>query len=434
MKNNVIVKENATLREKYYFIRHCSGLKIYVFPKQMSTCYALLATKYGAIDNCFRIDQNGDYTTVPDGIAHFLEHKLFEAEDGEETDARFAAIGASSNAFTSSDITAYEVSCTDRFYEALEILLDFVTHPYFTEENVAKEQGIIGQEIDMCDDMPSRRLYYEILHALYENNNTRINVCGTHASIAGITPQHLYTCYHTFYRPSNMTLVVCGDVDHKQVQALADAYFKEQPSVDIDRYFAAEPPCIAKKRTSITMQVARPMFAIGVKDTSPAVGTREAVRRGMIFCIVADWIFGTSSLFYEEAYRTGLINARFSAGYENYRTCGFFLFTGETDEPEKVYQRILQEAKSACRTPPSHEDFSRVKKTIYAEYIRDFDSTEEIANNLLTFSTLDVDILDVGDIIKSITYEEAVAAMQELFREEQFAMSTVLPATETNQG
>lgn len=432
MKNEMVVKENSFLREKYYLISHKTGLQIYVFPKKMSTFYALFATKYGAIDNCFRLQGSPEWITVPDGIAHFLEHKLFETEDGEETDARFAAIGASSNAFTSSDMTAYEFSCTDHFYEALEILLDFVTHPYFTDENVKKEQGIIGQEIDMCDDMPMRRLYYEILNALYFYNPTRINVCGTQSSVSEITPDHLYTCYNVFYKPTNMTLVVCGDVDPARVEALVDTHITDRANGNIERYFVAEPNSVAQKRRSLSMQVARPLFAVGVKDSFPHPGTAHAVRRSLLFRIVSDWIFGTSSSFYEQLYDEGLLNAKFSAGYESYRTCGFFLFSGETDAPEVVYRRILEELEGVCLNPPSRDDFLRVRKALYAEYVRDFDSTEDIANNLLTYCMMDVDLLEVGEMINGITYDEAVDAMRELFREDRFAMATVLPKNRNN--
>ena len=324
-------------------------------------------------------------------------------------------------------MTAYEFSCTENFYESLEILLDFVTHPYFTEENVKKEQGIIGQEIDMCDDMPMRRLYYELLEALYVCNPTRINVCGTQASIAKITPEYLYTCYHVFYKPSNMMLVVCGDIDPDRVEKLVDTYVTTQKEADIERYFEAEPTNIVQKRRSVSMDVSRPLFAVGIKDTSPLIGTCEAVRRGLLFRIVSDWIFGTSSSFYENAYNEGLINARFSAGYENYRTCGFFMLSGETDDPEAVYQRILSEIEQVYLTPPLREDFLRVKKALYAEYIRDFDSTEEIANNLLSYRMMNVDLLEVGDIINGITYEETMAAMREFFCIDHFAMVTILP-------
>jgi predicted Zn-dependent peptidase len=256
-------------------------------------------------------------------------------------------------------------------------------------------------------------------------------VCGTQESIADITPQYLYTCYHTFYHPSNMMLVVCGEVDLSKVEALVDSYVKPLPKREIKRYFKAEPENIVSNRRTLHMEVARPLFAIGVKDVSPVIGTPDAVRRGLIFALISEWIFGTSSAFYERLYDEGLLNSRFSAGYENYRTCAFFLLTGEASDPEVIYEHVLEEFNRVCSTPPAQEDFLRVRKAMYAEYVRDFDSTEDIANNLLTYAMMEADLLDVGEVINGITYEETIEAMRELFRKERFAMATVLPKRES---
>ena len=241
MKTTILEHRNDSLGEMYYEIRHRSGLPIYVIPKDLSTTYALFATRYGSLDNCFSVNESEAPLTVPDGIAHFLEHKMFEAEDGTDTFERFAQIGASANAFTSNDMTAYEFSCTDEPYKALEILLDYVTHPYFTKENVQKEQGIIGQEIGMCDDNPMRRLYYELLNLLYAKDKVRINICGTKESIAEITPELLYQCYNTFYRLSNMALIICGRVECDPIIEVADRLLQAEEFSKISRYYAADP-------------------------------------------------------------------------------------------------------------------------------------------------------------------------------------------------
>ena len=221
-ETKVSCRESKALRERYYHIEHKSGLNIYVIPKKMSTSYALFATRYGGRDNCFRLEGEAEYTRVPDGIAHFLEHKLFESEDGTDTFERFARLGANANAYTTTDMTAYEFSCTENFDECLSVLLDFVTHPHFTDENVQKEQGIIAQEIRGGEDNPFRRVYYDMLNLLYQKDNVRIEVAGTVASIARITPEYLYRCYNTFYQLSNMALVVCGDVEYEKVISIAD--------------------------------------------------------------------------------------------------------------------------------------------------------------------------------------------------------------------
>ena len=208
MMNNVITKRSEFLKEEYYKYTHKSGLEVYVFPKKLSTTYALFATRYGSIDSRFKLAGDEKFTEMPDGIAHYLEHKLFENPNGEDTFTRYAKYGASANAYTSNTMTAYLFSCTSNFKESLEILLDFVTTPYFTPETVEKEQGIIAQEIRMYDDHPFRRLYHMLLESLYEKHNVRINVAGTVESISHITADILYECYRVFYNLSNMKLIV----------------------------------------------------------------------------------------------------------------------------------------------------------------------------------------------------------------------------------
>lgn len=431
MQNNTQVFEhrNDVLGEMYYEIRHKSGLPIYVIPKELSTTYALFATRYGSLDNCFRMG-GGEPVTVPDGIAHFLEHKMFEAEDGTDTFERFARIGASANAFTSNDMTAYEFSCTENLYEALEILLDYVTHPYFTEENVQKEQGIIGQEIGMCDDNPMRRLYYELLNLLYVKDKVKINICGTRESIAEITPALLYQCYNTFYRLSNMALIVCGRANCEGVIAIADKVLQNEEPKEIERYYEAEPQNVAATRKRVAMSVARPLFAIGAKDVFTFKGGREDERHALILRIIADMLFGSSGAFYNEMYESGLLNNSFDAGYEASRTSAFMLLWGEADDPELVYSKILDRINEAKTEPPSEEEFLRAKRNHYASYIRTFDSTSGIANEFLEDLFAGIDTLEVGDILSSITYEEVVAEIKEFFREDRMAMAVVTPIAE----
>lgn len=429
-ENRITLHENKQLRERYWHIEHKSGLDIYVFPKKMSTTYALLATKYGSIDNCFRLMGEKEYRTVPDGIAHFLEHKMFESEDGRDTFERFAMLGGSANAFTSNDMTAYEFSCTEHVYENLEVLLDFVTHPYFTEENVKKEQGIIGQEIQMCDDNPMRRLYQELLQLLYVKDNTRINICGTMESIAQITPEHLYNCYHTFYRLSNMALVVCGDATYEGVIQVADKVLPCEDDVTIERYFEAEPQNIRNTRSETKMTVSRPLFAIGVKDNRHITGDKEDVKHALILRIVADLLFGASGEFYNTMYNEGLLNQTFDCGYESSRTCGFFLLWGEADDPELIFKRVQEWIRRNQSHPPSYEDFIRIKRNDYAAYIRTFDSTEGVANDLLADLFAGVDIFEAGDILSSITYEDVCIKIKTFFKADLFSMSIITPVEE----
>ena len=185
---------SALLREQYTHIEHASGLSIYVFPKKMTNTYALFATAYGSMNTDFAVGERR--VTVPDGIAHFLEHKLFEAPDGSDTFTRFSALGADSNAYTDYDKTAYLFSCTENVDEALFELLTFVTEPHFTEESVARERGIIGEEIHEDEDSPWERAYLNLVNSLYHKSPVRNNVLGTRKTIAKITPELLYECYN----------------------------------------------------------------------------------------------------------------------------------------------------------------------------------------------------------------------------------------------
>ena len=258
--SEIIMREDKSIGERYYYTKHKSGLDIYVVPKKFRTSYALFSTKYGAADNCFKLEGDKDFVKVPDGIAHFLEHKMFENEDGSDTFERFAKYGADANAFTSSEMTAYLFSCTSHYDENLEILLDYVTKPYFTPQTVAKEQGIIGQEIKMGEDNPSRARYYNTMEALYADSQIKINVAGTVESIAEITADLLYSCYRTFYNLSNMVLVTSGDITMEQVLAVADKVLPMQEEKKIVRCYNSEKAEVNKKRVKVQMAVSKPMF------------------------------------------------------------------------------------------------------------------------------------------------------------------------------
>ena len=248
MNDKRITGRTTDFGEKYYYTKHKNGLEIYVIPKDFATSFAMFSTKYGAIDNCFKLEGEAEFHEVPDGIAHYLEHKMFENEDGVDTFSRFAKYGANANAFTSGTMTSYLFSCTEHLKENLEILLDYVSKPYFTPENVEKERGIIGQEIRMYEDNPGSAIYYNLLEAMYEKNQTRINVAGTVESIAEITPELLYDCYYTFYNFSNMTLCVSGRADMEMVLDAVDRILPEREQKTIVRNYYSEKPEVFKKR------------------------------------------------------------------------------------------------------------------------------------------------------------------------------------------
>ncbi len=266
-QTNIRKVESALLREFYYEIDHPSGLKILVYPKEKYTStYAMFGTHYGSIDTDFRLSGETEFTSVPEGIAHFLEHKLFESEDLDAFE-RYAKTGASANAYTSFDKTCYLFSCTDNFTDSLEILLDFVTHPYFTEATVQKEQGIIGQEIQMCRDEAGWESLFLLLRAMYRNCPVRIDIAGTVESISHITADLLYKCYNTFYNLSNMVLCVAGNVTPEAVLEVADRILKPATPVNIERKFHEEPRAVKEEYAEETLAVASPIFSLGFKET-----------------------------------------------------------------------------------------------------------------------------------------------------------------------
>lgn len=423
--SDIIVRENAAFGEKYYYTKHKSGLDIYVLPKKFSGSYALFSTRYGAIDNCFKLEGDKDFVKVPDGIAHYLEHKMFENEDGTDTFERFAKFGADANAFTSSEMTAYLFSCTEHFDENLEILLDYVTKPYFTPQTVQKEQGIIGQEIRMGEDNPNRALYYNLMDALYEKHQIKLNVAGTVESIAEITADLLYSCYRTFYNLSNMMLVVSGDVTMEQVLKTADKVLPIQEEKKIVRKYEDEKPEVNKKRVVAQFPVARPMFMIGIKDPDVTSDTALRLKKSVAGEMLFDVLFGGTSEFAIDVFESGLVRG-FGAGYELDHVYGMGTLHGETDDPEKVYDKFVSYVEEKKKTGVSREDFERVKRATYATLARWFDSTR-VADNFTFLLHDGVDIFDYVEAAKNVRYEEMQPLLESLFDEKYYAMSVVEP-------
>ena len=419
---------SALLREKYTYIEHASGLSIYVFPKKMTNTYALFATKYGSMNTDFAVGER--HVTVPDGIAHFLEHKLFEAPDGTDTFTRFSALGADSNAYTDYDKTAYLFSCTENVDEALSELLTFVTQPHFTEESVARERGIIGEEIHEDEDSPWERAYLNLVTSLYHKNPVRNNVLGTRKAIAKITPELLYECYHAFYRPDNMALVVCGNVTPDEVLVVADRILPAacEEREEVKRFFPEEPEGVRRKRAKAKMQVAKPIFYIGIKDNTKLALPEEKLRHDLSVALLNEILFSQAGEFYAKLFEEGLVSPSFSFGY----SCdnGQFAFTcisGESKDPEAVYTRLMNYLDEVKKNGLSEEDFERCRRVMYADEIRAYDSTDEIANRLLSFVFDGTQIFDIPTVLQSITKKELEALLNTFYQPQYFAMSVVRP-------
>ncbi len=419
------IKKNDAIGECYYHTKHKSGLDVYVVPKSMSTSFALFGTKFGSVDNRFICD--GREIVLPDGIAHFLEHKMFENEDGTDTFVRYAKTGASANAYTTFERTCYLFSATENVYESLKILLDFVTHPYFTEETVKKEQGIIGQEIRMYDDNPGWQLYFGMLTGLYHNNTVRIDTAGTVETIAEITPELLFDAYNAFYNLENMALCVCGDIKPEEVENVCDKVLKYVKAPEIKRIYPKEPDGIYKEFISKHLEVAMPMFAVGIKDNDvPSTGL-ELAKKQAEYDILLDIMFGKSAEFFTRLYESGLIDSSFSYDYEASETFAHCELSGSSEKPEEVYALIKAEIEKYKKNGIDRDVFERIKRANYASSLRVFNSTDDISNEFLVHVFSGFDMLDYPGVIANVTYEDVCERLAKGFAENSFVLSTILP-------
>jgi len=426
--NDVIVRESKLLSEKYYKVKHKSGLEIYVFPKDMSTYYAMFGTKYGSVNNKFRFLSENEYTEVPNGIAHFLEHKMFENEDGEDTFAKFARTGASANAYTSFLNTAYLFSCTENFYESLDILLDFVSSPYFTPETVEKEQGIIGQEIRMGEDNPGRALLFGLLQAMYEEHPVRIEIAGTVDSISHITSDLLYKCYNTFYNLNNMTLCVCGKVELDKVLEVVDRVLKDAEPFNVENVYPKEKPEVAERFFSKKMQVAKPIFAIGVKDVDISDDPRERMKKAVGINVICDMLFGKTGELFNDLYSSGKISQGFDCWAEHNQSFSFINVSSDSDDPNEVFDKFVEYVEEKKKNGLSKEDFERSKKVMYSSIIKSFDSTSEIVNNIIANFALDGgEIFEYTEIVGALEFEYVTSLFNSMFKDEFYSFATVYP-------
>lgn len=417
--------KNDVLNEQYYHYKHKSGLSILLYPMEgYSSAYALFGTNYGSIDTTFKTQQDHDFITVPEGIAHFLEHKLFESEDGDAF-SLFAKTGASANAFTSFDKTCYLFSTTDNFDESLKALIGFVQAPYFTKETVEKEQGIIGQEIKMYEDDPNWRVFFNLLTALYVNNPVRIDIAGTTDSISKIDKDLLYSCYKTFYNLSNMVVCIAGNFDEESAAKLIEENLKDCEKVEIISKVPEEPDTVAKKEFVQNLSVAMPLFNIGYKE-KPV--TKEEELNVQIKCeLIQSAIVGRGSALYKELYDSSLINATF--GTEVFSGRGYFanVFAGESRNPKLVMEKIADCFDCYKEKGIDEATFLRVKKAMYGNSILLFNDVEGVANELVASYFADGGIYDVIDVIKAVTLEEVNEQLKTSFHREYIAISIVNP-------
>lgn len=414
---------NELFKEQYYEIDHESGLKIFVMEKpDYSGAFAMFGTKYGSVDTCFRIKGDDSFTSVPEGIAHFLEHKLFESEELDAFE-RFNKTGASANAFTSFDRTCYIFQCTGNFKENLEILLDFVKAPYFTEETVQKEQGIIGQEIRMYQDNPDWQVLFNLLRGVYHKNPVRIDIAGTIESIAEITADLLYSCYNTFYNLSNMALAVAGNVTKDEVLAVADKMLKKEAPVEFEQIIPEEDSTVAQSYIEESLGVDIMKFALGFKENySEPVRTAKET---LLMKIALEVIAGKVSHLYSRLMEKQLINTSFGKEYFTGRGFSMPIFTGESNDPQKVRDEIIAEIESIKADGIADEDFEVALKKLYGAEIYQYNDVEDMAGNMIEAYFNGTDLFSSIDLYKTTTKADVEETIRNSFSKENCCLSVI---------
>jgi len=404
-----------------------NGLSVYVLPKDgYGKTYATFATKYGSIDNRFAVG-DGNVHRVPDGIAHFLEHKMFEEPEGDVFN-KFATLGASSNAYTSFDRTVYLFSATTHISEHLGTLLDFVQSPYWTEESVEKEKGIIGQEITMYQDHPDWRSYYGLIEAMYKVHPIHIDIAGTIESISHITKDLLLDCYHTFYHPSNMALFVVGGVDPAEVIGFVkqnQAAKTFPPQGEIKRYFDEEPKGVSEKRRESTLAVSLPKCLIGFKEDAPGVNGKQLLRKELTTKLLLDALLSGSSPIYQRLYDEELISDSFGHEYNCSKDYAFSVIGGDTKDPDRLVERLREEIAAAQSAGIDEATFERSRRKKIGSFLRMLNSPEAIAGDFTKRLFHGMDMFDVLPIYESLTLEEINVRLREHFDWDRMAVNII---------
>ena len=420
---------NKKINEKLFYTETKNGLKIFFMPKKGYTKkHAIFSTDYGSIDNIFiPIKENKPYQ-VPEGIAHFLEHKLFEEPDSNIFE-KFSKMGADVNAFTNFNQTSYLFTSTEYFYENLELLIKFVQNPYFTDENVEKEKGIIAQEIKMYEDSPNWRVFFNLLKAMYINHPVKIDIAGTVDSIQTINKELLYKSYNTFYHPSNMVLFIIGDLSFDEIIKTVNKSEKEFSDVDneINRILPKESKEIKEKLIEEKMMTSTPLFYMGFKDIDLGYKGRESVKKDIVTNIMLDVLFGSSSVFYNKLYDEGIIDASFGSYYTGKETYGHSLVFGQSSNPEKVYDRIVEFTKKPVDEVLKEDNFNRIKRKELGNFLLSLNSIEAIAHNFTDLYFNDFLFIDYFELLEEIRYSDIIDRYKSHLCEENLVLSIIRP-------
>ncbi len=394
-----------------------NGLEVVLIPKnQFNKTYVSFTTKYGSIDNHFKPIGEDKLVKVPDGIAHYLEHKMFEMPDGTDAFKLLSEYGASANAFTSFERTSYYFTCTSHLNKNIEILLDYVQTPHFTDENVEKEQGIIQQEIKMYDDDADWQSYFGIIRNLYKENPINIDIAGTVESIAKINKEYLYTCYNTFYHPSNMQLIVCGNFDKDEVmKAITDNQGEKsfEPPFTLERKTIIEDTSVVVKDETKKMNIQTPKFSLGIKHKYKKLSGLEQIKEEIVFDILLELYFGTSSDEYQHMKDLGIINDTF--GYETIfvEGCTFTVIDSNTTKPDELLSYIKDSINKIKQFDFDLEYFEEVRNSMIGKYLRTFNSLEKIASNYNSYAASGSDYFEMLNVLKSVSKDDILEIRNE---------------------
>ena len=419
------VQEYPKLGERVTRLRLHNGLEVVVVHKPYhAKRYAFFATRYGGMDLRFRLD--GVWRDTPAGIAHYLEHKMFDTREGNALQ-ELAKNGAEPNAFTSNAMTGYYFDSTEHFEENLEILLSFVSIPYFTEESVAKEQGIIGQEIRMIEDNPDWQLYTRMMQALYQKSTARTSIAGTVESISHITAETLYDCHKAFYTPSNMVLTVAGNVEPEEVVRIAEELLPKEPGGEIQRdYGGEETGRAASAEKELTMEVSTPIFQLGFK-ADPAPAGEEHLRERLMGELACEALLGSSSPLYAKLYSEGLINKNFGYGFELYPGCALMAAGGESRDPKAVRDAVLAEGERLAREGIDEGLFRRLKKGVYGAKVRGLNSFENVCIELAQAHFAGVEYLTFPEVFDGISKADVEDCIRRWVTGERCGLAVIRP-------
>jgi len=418
---------NELLDEKIFKRKYDNGLEVFFMPKKDYTKkHAFFATEYGALYNIFETKE-GEVKEMPLGIAHFLEHKIFEESEGNIFE-KFQTYGANVNAFTNFLSTCYMFSTVDHFYDCLDLLMNFVQNLQLTEENVEKEKGIIHQEIKMYDDDPNWIVYFNALRALYNEHPIKHDIAGSLDSVSSTTKEQLEECYKSYYTPDRMIVFIIGDLNGETVFNEVDKHLSEtfmnlpeSPKLILPE----EKKEISKSYVEDNMEVSEPLFYLGFKDLTFYDDTKERLKKGLSTRIALDMVFGRGSNFYEDVYEKGIINSTFSYDFSYGRTFGHTVLGGEAENPEEIRNCIEEEIKSKKETGLDEKAFNRIKKKMIGRHLSSFNSTQYIANTFVSYYMKGINLFDYLEVLEKMEFKEVEDRFKEHFNMDYSILSVV---------